>query len=132
MTQYHVSWRIDIEADSPTEAAVQALTIQRDRQSTATVFHVTPAGQPTEVIDLQDVDFTDYDAVNADDDGSRCTASSFRGNSKTQPYGPGGFNRCIRRHGHSLHGQGPRLHLDEHGNEFELEPRFRVVRNVNR
>lgn len=37
---YYVEWRIDIIADSPEEAAWQALQIQRDPESTATVFHV--------------------------------------------------------------------------------------------
>jgi len=35
---YTVKWVIDVEADSSTEAAKQALKIQRDEGSTATVF----------------------------------------------------------------------------------------------
>lgn len=37
---YRVKWEIDIEADSPRQAAVKALKIQRDRNSIATVFEV--------------------------------------------------------------------------------------------
>ena len=39
-TPYRVKWEIDIEADSPRQAAVKALEIQRDRNSMATVFEV--------------------------------------------------------------------------------------------
>lgn len=35
---YRVIWEIDIDADSPTEAAEKALEIQRDPNSSATVF----------------------------------------------------------------------------------------------
>ena len=40
MTTYNVNWRIDIEAESPVEAAMQALEFHRDPNSTATVFDV--------------------------------------------------------------------------------------------
>jgi len=40
MTHYLVTWKIDIEADSPEEAAAQALITQRDPESAATVFTV--------------------------------------------------------------------------------------------
>ncbi|MGA3118397.1 MAG: hypothetical protein ABSF90_28720 [Syntrophobacteraceae bacterium] len=40
MTTYSVNWRIDIEAESTVEAAMQALEIHRDPNSTATVFDV--------------------------------------------------------------------------------------------
>lgn len=40
MPTYFVSWEIDIDADSPREAAEKALAIQRDPESTATVFQV--------------------------------------------------------------------------------------------
>jgi hypothetical protein len=39
-TPYRVKWEIDIEADSLRQAAVKALEIQRDPNSTATVFEV--------------------------------------------------------------------------------------------
>lgn len=40
MTKYHVVWKIDVEADSPREAAQQAFEIQRDPDSTPLVFDV--------------------------------------------------------------------------------------------
>jgi len=40
MTSYRVSWEIDVEADSPREAAEKALEIQKRPDSTATVFRV--------------------------------------------------------------------------------------------
>lgn len=41
---YLVAWYIDIEADSPKEAAEEALRIQRDPSSIATVFDVMVKG----------------------------------------------------------------------------------------
>lgn len=38
--RYRVKWEIDIEAGTPEQAAQQALAIQRDPESTATVFEV--------------------------------------------------------------------------------------------
>lgn len=38
--KYFVSWEIDIEAASAEAAALEALRIQRDPESIATVFHV--------------------------------------------------------------------------------------------
>lgn len=38
--EYTVIWEIDIEAESPEQAAEKALEIQRDPSSTATVFDV--------------------------------------------------------------------------------------------
>lgn len=40
MTLYRVKWEIDIEADSALKAAQEALEIQRDKDSIATVFKV--------------------------------------------------------------------------------------------
>ncbi len=40
MTSYSVNWKIDIEAESPVEAAKQALEIHRDTASLATVFEI--------------------------------------------------------------------------------------------
>ena len=37
---YQVKWVIDIEADTPEEAAQQALAIQRNPESIATVFDI--------------------------------------------------------------------------------------------
>jgi spore germination protein YaaH len=49
---YHVMWEIDIDAVSPQEASRQALKIQRDRKSTATVFIVTDSKGNKIVTDL--------------------------------------------------------------------------------
>lgn len=38
---YRVTWEIDLEADSAEDAAIQALGIQRDPDSTATCFAVS-------------------------------------------------------------------------------------------
>jgi hypothetical protein len=40
MTSYHVTWEIDLDAETPLEAARDALAIQRDSGSLATVFTV--------------------------------------------------------------------------------------------
>lgn len=40
--QYLVTWTIDIEADSPKDAAEQALAIHRNPESIAPVFDVKP------------------------------------------------------------------------------------------
>lgn len=40
METYRVEWLIDIDAESPEEAAAIALKIQRDRTSLATFFSV--------------------------------------------------------------------------------------------
>ncbi len=40
MTMHRVIWEIDLDADSPREAAEKALEIQRDVNSTATHFTV--------------------------------------------------------------------------------------------
>ena len=37
---YRVVWEIDIDADTPLEAAKEAISIQRDTGSTATYFYV--------------------------------------------------------------------------------------------
>lgn len=45
--EYHIKWEIDVTAGSPLEAAREALTIQRDPKSIATVFEVRPmAAEP--------------------------------------------------------------------------------------
>lgn len=50
---YLVSWHIDIDADSPEEAAAKALRIQRnnDPENIATVFTVSQ-GTHTQIVDL--------------------------------------------------------------------------------
>lgn len=53
MKLYIVVWEIDIEAESPEEAARMALEVQRNPDSIATVFEVyeSGTGDPPEVID---------------------------------------------------------------------------------
>ncbi len=55
--EYTVKWEIQVEATSPEAAARQALEIQRDVTSTATVFevsehHKTPCNFSTTTVDL--------------------------------------------------------------------------------
>jgi hypothetical protein len=52
MPTYRVKWTIDIDADSAKEAAVRALRIQRDTDSTATVFDVSTTVETTKTIDV--------------------------------------------------------------------------------
>ena len=55
MPDYVVRWEIDITADSPREAAKEALEIQRDSQSIAMAFDVIDdATSVTNYIDLED------------------------------------------------------------------------------
>lgn len=44
MTTYLITWYIELDADSAEEAAQKALEIQRDPDSTATVFDVQAEG----------------------------------------------------------------------------------------
>lgn len=44
MPEYLVIWEIDIEADTPRDAALEALEIQRNIGSEATVFKVKEKG----------------------------------------------------------------------------------------
>lgn len=51
MNEYRVSWHIDVDAESPTEAAKVALQIQRDPESSATIFEVSgPEGDSIHVL----------------------------------------------------------------------------------
>lgn len=57
MREYVVTWRIDIEADSPEEAARKAREIQLRPNSIANVFTVTERGAPlSRVVDLDACD----------------------------------------------------------------------------
>lgn len=60
MNSYTVVWRIDILAKTAEDAARQALDIQRDPFSFATVFEVSEFGWPG------DVECIDVDALNED------------------------------------------------------------------
>lgn len=52
MTEYEVIWKIDIEAESAKKAAGIALEIQRDSDSTATVFTVISSDGYIDVVDI--------------------------------------------------------------------------------
>ena len=52
---YYITWDIDVEADSPYEAAREALRIHRDPDSIATVFNVHDELGNITTIDLEDV-----------------------------------------------------------------------------
>lgn len=54
MINYHVSWEIEIEANSPHEAAQKALEIQRSSESIATVFKMRDETGETTEVDLDD------------------------------------------------------------------------------
>ena len=57
MKTYHVMWEIDLDAESPEEAAKMALLIQRDSKSSATVFDVIEHdGHETVRLDLEAMD----------------------------------------------------------------------------
>lgn len=49
---YRVSWEIDVHADAPREAAEQALKIQRNPASIATVFQVVGPDGNAQSVDL--------------------------------------------------------------------------------
>ena len=54
--EYHVVWEIDIFAESAEAAAAEALRIQRDPESTATVFDVLAVNSDCQhKIDLEEV-----------------------------------------------------------------------------
>ena len=55
---YHVLWEIDLDADSPQEAAELALSIMLDSESTATTFDVTDEAGETTRVDLEEDEAT--------------------------------------------------------------------------
>lgn len=54
--EYRVIWEIDIKADSAEGAAREALKIQRDPDSIATVFDVTSEDGETRRVDLTEIE----------------------------------------------------------------------------
>ena len=56
MTEYVVRWEIQLDADSPRDAAERALAIHRDPKSLAVFFEVWPSGEPgkTVCVDLDE------------------------------------------------------------------------------
>ena len=56
MSMMRVRWEIDIDAESPVDAARHALAIQRRADSIATVFTVVDAHGQTTTVDLDEED----------------------------------------------------------------------------
>lgn len=54
MSMYRVIWEIDIDADTPLEAAQIALNAQRDPHSRATVFAVYDSKGDLHMVDLEE------------------------------------------------------------------------------
>jgi hypothetical protein len=59
--EYKVAWHIDIDADSPEDAARKALAIQRNPESIATVFNVRTVGLPVNEYTTVDISKLDGD-----------------------------------------------------------------------
>jgi len=56
MTNYHITWKIDLEAETPVEAARKALKMIQAAETIATVFRVkTERGRCVFTIDLSEV-----------------------------------------------------------------------------
>lgn len=68
---YLVTWEIEVDADSPRDAAQRALDMQRDPDSTATVFGVVEfdTDGDTTTIDLSADEDSDDMIAEVDDDG---------------------------------------------------------------
>ena len=56
MTEYMVVWEVQVEAESPEAAARTAIAMQRNPESTATVFEVFPQVGSATTIDLDEID----------------------------------------------------------------------------
>ena len=56
MNEYSIVWEIQVSADNPEDAARRALAIQRDPDSTATVFEVNDEFGVETIIDLDEVE----------------------------------------------------------------------------
>lgn len=56
MKEYKIKWVIELEAESPVEAAELALELLRSPDSTAKVFEVKEAGKDYKTIDLEEVE----------------------------------------------------------------------------
>jgi len=54
MPDYVVEWQIELRAENPQEAAQEALDIQRDSGSLATVFNVIQPGGTICRVDLEE------------------------------------------------------------------------------
>ena len=54
LSEFTVKWEIEVDADSPWEAAKQALSIMRDRGSDATYFNITDAKGELYDVDIEE------------------------------------------------------------------------------
>lgn len=61
--EYRVIWEIDIVASSPREAAKQALEIQRDPESLATVFDILDEDGDSHRVDLLEETAAELDSI---------------------------------------------------------------------
>lgn len=80
MALYRVTWEIDIDADSPRDAANKARVLQTRDGTTATVFSVQPDGQPgeVEIIDTADSDPCDLFDIQDTWDGRASHTEAYR------------------------------------------------------
>lgn len=69
MPFYHITWEINLDADTPLEAAKTCLEMQRDPNGTATWFTVRQNGDTAGV----DIDAAD---THVHDEGSCCECGS--------------------------------------------------------
>jgi len=56
MPSFRIVWEVDVDADTPLEAAREAFSMMTDPESTAVVFSVTDPNGDTVTIDLDDMD----------------------------------------------------------------------------
>jgi hypothetical protein len=77
MPDYIVNWKIDIEADSPEEAARKALEIQRRLDSIALVFDVTSADGETLEVDLLEEQMVEWSCLITTEYGRICRHHCF-------------------------------------------------------
>lgn len=56
MPEYFIEWRIELFADTPEQAARNALAIQRDPGNRANTFHVTSGDGECEAVDVEELD----------------------------------------------------------------------------
>ncbi len=76
--EYHVTWEIDVDAENEEDAARQALEMQRDPESSATVFDVY--AYPDGKVKMIDVDAPPRHKPDASAcDCYRCTGKTPKG-----------------------------------------------------
>lgn len=119
---YKVKWVIDIDADTHNEAAKKAFTIQRDPNSTATVFEVSDEINLTKEIDLLEINNDGWYIFNYEDDRRGRSLSKwefeFKDN-KTEPiiininkFVVGSIESVLQNVGYSLNKESNLVSLD--------------------